>query len=49
MESSDDFGVMETFVKLDMPIIFALHSFSISVIVLEILAKNGHFTHMFYL
>ena len=39
-ESSDDFGVMETFVELDLLNNFALYSFSLSVIVLEILAKN---------
>ena len=35
-ESSDDFGAIETFVELDLLNIFALHSFSLSVIVLEI-------------
>ena len=39
-ESSDDFGVPETFVELDLLNNFALYSFSLSVIVLEILAKN---------
>ena len=39
-ESSDDFGVTETFVELDLLNNFALYSFSLSVIVLEILAKN---------
>ena len=39
-ESSDDFGVTETFVELDLLIIFASYSFSLSVIVLQILAKN---------
>ena len=39
-ELSDDFGVTETFVELDLLNNFALYSFSLSVIVLEILAKN---------
>ena len=39
-ELSDDFGVMESFVELDLLNIVALDSFSLSVIVLEILAKN---------
>ena len=40
MDSSDDFGVTETFVKLDLLIIFASYSFSLSVIVFKILSKN---------
>ena len=40
-ESSDDFGVMETFVKLDLLFIFPSKSFSVSVIVFKILAKNS--------
>ena len=40
MDSSDDFGVMETFVELDLLIIFASYSFSLSVIVFKILSKN---------
>ena len=40
-DSSDDFGVMETFVELDLLIIFASYSFSLSVIVFKILAENG--------
>ena len=37
---SDDFGVTETFVELDLLIIFASYSFSLSVIVFKILSKN---------
>ena len=40
-DSSDDFGVTETFVELDLLIIFASYSFSLSVIVFKILAENG--------
>ena len=40
MDSSDDFGVTETFVELDLLIIFASYSFSLSVIVFKILSKN---------
>ena len=39
-ELSDDFGVTESSVELDLLNIVALYSFSLSVIVLEILAKN---------
>ena len=40
-ESSEDFKVMETFVELDLLIILATYSFSLSVIVFKIFAKNS--------
>ena len=40
-ESFDNFNVIETFVELHLLIIFASYSFTLSVIVFEILAKNS--------
>ena len=40
-EMSDNFGVTETFVELDLLIILAFYSFSLSVIAFKIWAKNS--------
>ena len=40
-EPSDNFGVMETLVELDLLIILAFYSFSLSVIAFKIWAKNS--------